>query len=222
MHVQAFRDGVLRAGTEISPDEAGIEAVIELQLDFIGPPWKHPGAGTTCESMSANSEHGPDMCTSDRYHLCAQHPTGDINATAAGFAWLSYSFCLFQNIDVLKCGNNAHCAESSVFQSALTDHVHPMCAKFAGLNSTAIMNCAQSPLAIDMQTASFARSAAAALKTGGSFAPVFINGIKPAHGTDDAWRETVNATTWASVVLQAICDAVPGGSQPAGCAAPST
>ena len=217
MHVQAMRDGVLRAGLELAPAAAGVRGAVALSVDFAGPAF----ASGTCEGHSAGTEHGPDMCVADRYHLCAQHPSADINQTASGWAWWDYSYCLYQNIDVLKCGNNGHCTESAGgagdgarFAAALAA-VHPMCAAFAGVNASAIEACASSDAARAMQRASFARTAAATQASGGTFAPALVNGVKPA-GTDDFWRLMPNTTDWAAGILRAVCDAA-AKPKPFGC-----
>jgi hypothetical protein len=101
VHIAALNDVVFNAASEADPTLAGIQGAANVSVDYYGS----IGPDGTCESAAAGTEHGPDMCVTDRYHLCAQNATGGSNAGAAG-SWFGFVHCMFMTSDLLKCGKN--------------------------------------------------------------------------------------------------------------------
>jgi len=199
IHIAALQDDVFHAGLEL--DEPSILAVTNFSIDYYGD----VPANGTCESAAEGSEHGPDMCVMDRYHLCAQH-SGEPK-------WFDYVHCMFMNIDSLKCHVNGHCQKRDQFFTAL-GLVHPMCAKMAGVYADAIQSCAESPRALELQRASYARTKARARY---GFAPIFVDGDK--LEVDRFWRKTPDSMFYGQTVLEAVCSAAEKrqSGKPAGC-----
>ena len=100
IHQGAIDDIVLHSGDESSLLDAGVLAHLEMSIDYYGT--------KDCEAVAnrTHSEHGPDMCVADRYHLCAQQ-LGGANGTGAGQLWWPFTHCMFMNIDQFKVGGIA-------------------------------------------------------------------------------------------------------------------
>ena len=112
VHTAALQDILLHAGNE--SDNSGIASVVSLHIDYYGGwPYYEPYNGT-CEAAAVDMEHGPDRCTTDRYHLCSQH------ASPPEPHWFNYVQCMWLNIDTLKCHNNGSCKQRSDFFDALS------------------------------------------------------------------------------------------------------
>ncbi len=194
------------AGRELGLEAAGIQAVVDLQVDYIGTMW----ADGSCDN---NTEHSPDMCITDRYHLCAR------SQPSVGWRWWDYTHCLFMQQQFLKCGNNGYCTNPEDFFGAMAN-AHETCAAFAKIDAAAVSACARSPAAIAMQQASFARSAAASTTPDGKklFAPIFVDGKLVDEGTK--WRDSPNALVLGKNMLEAICAAYAAKAGANGAAVP--
>ena len=149
----ALQDNVWTAGLELSAKAAGVQAVTNLTIDYIGQ--VHPNG--TCDETG--TEHGVDQCVVDRYHLCAQHPDGMLTSHQKDWQWWGYVHCMFLNQGYLKCGNNGHCADRASFTKQLHS-VHSFCAAQTGVDGDAISTCAASPAAAKMAQASYAAAKA--------------------------------------------------------------
>lgn len=190
VHVNALRDLVLRGG--MCTLEAGVEPYLNMTIDYYGS----MGPDGSCESASQETEHGPTMCATDRYHLCAQR--------YAGPTWFDFVHCMWMNIDLLKCGNNGHCDTSEEYHKAFSS-VYPTCASLTHVNSSVISACAEGEEGVALQRASYARTSK---RSSAGFAPVFVNG---AHVEEpNGWRKAVDPLAWGKQVLQAICSGLSG------------
>jgi hypothetical protein len=151
IHVGAIDDMVLHGGNEASVADAGVLSNLELSIDYYGT--------QDCEAVAnaTHTEHGPDMCVADRYHLCAQQLAGGAG-TGAAATWWPFTHCMFMNVDQLKCGVNGHCADRAAFNATLRAAI-PLCALVAGMSADAITACAESSAAVELADASYARTA---------------------------------------------------------------
>ena len=194
VHTAAVQDVLLHAGNE--SDDSGVAAVVSLHIDYYGGwPYYEPYNGT-CEAAAVNLEHGPDRCTIDRYHLCAQH------ASPPEPQWFDYVQCMWLNIDTLKCHKNGSCEKRSEFFDALS-RVHPMCALSSGVNGEAIQRCAESPRAVELQAASYMRANKTLLH---GFAPTYVDGV---HLKEvPRWRLTVDMLSYGRALLTNVCSIV--------------
>ena len=194
VHTAAVQDLLLHAGNE--SDNSGMAAVVSLHIDYYGGwPYYEPYS-STCEAAAVDMEHGPDRCTTDRYHLCAQH------ASPPEPHWFNYVQCMWLNIDTLKCHNNGSCKQRSDFFDALS-RVHPMCADSAGVNGKAIQQCAESPRAVELQAASYLRANSTLLH---GFAPTYVNGVYLKEVP--RWRLTVDMLSYGRSLLTTVCNIV--------------
>ena len=193
MHIAATNDMIWNGGLELTPSKAGVRAMTNFSIDYYGPKLM---SGHTCEAASVGTEHGPDQCVNDRYHLCAQH------ADPPEPSWFDYVHCMWMNIDVLKCGHNGHCDTSTEYAHALS-LVHPMCAALTGVDAAAIAACANSERGVQLARDSYARTRGTA---GLPFAPAFVDGVV-VDGADQFWRKTPDQLHWGRAVLDAVCKA---------------
>mmetsp|Transcript_28549 Transcript_28549/g.46444 ORF Transcript_28549/g.46444 Transcript_28549/m.46444 type:complete len:261 (+) Transcript_28549:76-858(+) len=205
IHIAGMRDIVLRGGNESSLEEAGVKPWLNITIDYYGA----IARDGTCESAAKGTEHGSDICVTDRYHLCAQR--GGLSTTSESAVrplgdWFDFVHCMWMNIDVLKCGNNNHCATSDEFSTAL-ELVFPMCAKLTGADEERIRHCANGKEGRNLQAASYARTKE---RSEFGFAPIFIDG-KYVSSADNIWRKTPNQLHYGKVVLATICEHAVGG-----------
>jgi hypothetical protein len=212
IHVAGFNDDVITGGLEedFSVAEAGILSELELSIDYYGivPP------GGTCEEAAAGTEHGPDMCTTDRLHLCAQSMLGGSEAGAAS-RWWPFVHCMFMMVDGLKCGNNGHCdGNSTGFATALST-VLPTCALLGGgLDVEALTACANGPDGIALQRASY-QATDQTLADG--FAPAYVQSSL-VEGADSFWRDSPDQLLYGKTLLQNICSVIsPDHTLPSSC-----
>ena len=204
IHVAALQDDLFHMGLELDEPTAStpVFAATNFSIDFYG---RIP-SNSTCEMAAEGTEHGPDMCVTDRYHLCAQH--------SGAPHWFDYTHCMMMNIDSLKCHRNGHCPSRERFYAAL-GLVHPMCAVLSGVDAEAIQTCANSPEAVELQKLSYARTQQRTQGT--SFAPIFVDGKK--LDVDRFWRKTPDSMYYGQQVLEAVCSAAAAqqGVTPTGC-----
>ena len=209
VHTAAVQDLLLHAGNET--DNPGISQVVSLHIDYYGGwPTYTPHPNTTCETAARNLEHGPDRCTMDRYHLCAQHALPSMYEPK----WFDYVHCLWMNIDTLKCHRNSFCKTRAEFVEALS-LVHPMCAHSANVDGDAIRACAESPKAIDLQHQSYLK-ANQTIKRG--FAPTYVDGKYLVEVP--RWRLTVDMLSYGKRLLTTVCGIVASNNSselPLGC-----
>uniref|UniRef100_A0A7S2SQU0 Uncharacterized protein n=1 Tax=Rhizochromulina marina TaxID=1034831 RepID=A0A7S2SQU0_9STRA len=210
IHVAAVRDDVLHGGLEVSASEAGVAQFLNMSIDYYG----NIAADGTCESAANGTEHGPAMCVTDRYHLCAQHALPTTSAAPDATRWFQYVHCMFQNIDVLKCGSNGYCAEEPAFRRAL-DTVHGMCSSSASVDGDAIAACASGSLGRQLQAESYDRTKRTRRY---GFAPVFIDG-NYLEGADAFWRKTPDQLLYGRTLLEAICTAPESNQSAPACTA---
>ena len=189
IHTAAIDDIVVHGGNEgpVSP----LWAALEVSVDYYGH-------GKNCESFPYSTEHGPDMCVTDRYHLCAQVLGGGSQAGAA-VAWWPFTHCLMMNIDQLKCGVNTHCDTTEQFRSMLTPTV-ALCAAVSHLDLTALAECAEGQQGLDLALESYRRTDKTLVD---GFAPAYIDGVK-VQGCDDIWLKTPDNLLYGQTVLSAL------------------
>ena len=194
IHIAATNDMIWNGGLELAPSVAGVRGLTNFSIDYYGP---KSSSGQTCEAASSGTEHGPDQCVNDRYHLCAQH------ADPPEPKWFNYVHCMWMNIDVLKCGHNGHCNTSTEYVHAL-GLIHPMCATLTGVDAAGIAACAHSERGMELARKSYAHTHA---RTAGfPFAPAFVDGTF-VDGADQLWRKTPDQLHWGRAVLDAVCKA---------------
>lgn len=189
VHVNALRDLVLRGGTGSTLEKAGVQQHLNMTIDYYGS----FASDDTCETAAQGTEHGPTMCTTDRYHLCAQQ--------LAGPQWFDFAHCMWMNIDRLKCGNNGACETRDEYHEAFS-LVYPMCTKLIGIDAELVTTCAEGPQGVALQQASYARTSQRSRALYG-FAPVFVDGDHVEEPSE--WRDAVDPLAWGQGVLQAIC-----------------
>jgi len=212
IHVAGFTDDVIHGGLELSPESAGVLSELELSIDYYGVITQN----TTCEkaASAANTEHGPDMCATDRVHLCAQSLYGG-SAPGAAAAWWPFVHCMFMMIDGLKCGQNGHCANESDFQAAYAAVV-PTCAALTSVDAAAVQARADGPDGVALAAASYQATARTASD---GFAPAYVNGVY-VDDADAFWRDSPDQLLYGRTLLETICESFDAGtaSQAAACA----
>ena len=207
IHVAGFTDDVIHGGLELSPADAGVLARTELSIDYYGR------TSPSCETAAAGTEHGPDMCSTDRVHLCAQALHGGA-ATGAAARWWPFVHCMFMLVDGLKCGNNGHCDDSAQFV-VRRDAAVPTCALLADVNATAIEECADGPEGVALANRSYA---ATDRTLADGFAPAYVDGVL-VEGADAFWRVSPDQLRYGRVLLATVCASLgeDGGETPAAC-----
>ncbi len=189
IHTAAIDDIVVHGGDE---GLMGMLSDISLSVDYYGH--------ADCEDNPYSIEHGPAMCVTDRYQLCAQELNGG-TAKGAGAVWWPFNHCMMMNIDQLKCGVNTHCDTMHQFRGMLEMTV-PLCAAVSSLNTTALVECAEGKQGKNLANLSYKRTD---LTLGDGFAPVYINGLK-LQGCDSIWRKTPDNVLYGKTMLAALCD----------------
>ena len=198
IHTAAIDDIVVHGGNE---GPVGMLGDLSLSVDYYGH--------ASCEESPWSTEHGPSMCVTDRYQLCAQELGGG-TALGAAAAWWPFNHCLMMNMDQLKCGVNTHCDTTDQFR-AMLEMTLPLCAAVANnpaLNSTAIAECAEGVQGKELASASYKRTD---LTLQDGFAPVYINGQKLTGG-DTIWRKTPENVLYGKTMLSTLCALDNGGS----------
>lgn len=199
MHISAINNCIVTGGLELSAQEAGALAETELSIDYYGS----IGSDGTCKSGQM-SDHGPDQCEIDRYHVCAQDMMGG-SSTGAALRWWPFVHCMFMNIDFLKCGNNLKCDTYDEF-TKVRDSIVNSCAAVTNINKTELTECANGPRGHALQAASFNRTNA--LPSADGFAPPFVAG-EWAKEADYEWRGlTPDQLKYGKAILTRMCNAM--------------
>jgi len=181
-------------------EDAGMMSELEMSIDYYGAP------DCVAHAEKWDTEHGPDLCYTDRYHLCAQKQGGG-SAKGAGQTWWPFVHCMFMNMDQMKCGVNEHCEDSSRFEAALQGSVN-LCAAVSGMDGDAITTCASGEEGEELAKESYRRTDKTLLA---GFAPAYINGDK-LEGADEVWRKTPDQLLYGQTMLTALCGAIVEGN----------
>ncbi len=198
IHMAALFDDVGRGGYELSFEESGVLQEVEMRIDYYGQVEK-----CAISASKRDTEHGPDMCLTDRISLCAQSLYGG-DGKGAAMTWFPFTHCMMQNIDVLKCGHNEHCDTHTDFLVALRA-VFPMCTAATHVDGDAIWTCATSGTGAELANESYKRTDATLTK---GFAPAFVDGVYQESADDGTWRKSPDQLSYGKHMLGAICDRI--------------
>lgn len=193
IHTAGIDDIVIHGGSESSMEDAGMMKELEMSVDYYGFP--------DCVSHAEkwHTEHGPDLCYTDRYHLCAQSLGGG-TAQGAAQLWWPFVHCMFMNMDQLKCGVNEHCEDHSRYESVVNGAV-ALCSSVSGMDGDAITACATGSEGEALAKESYKRTDKTLLD---GFAPAYINGEK-LEGADEIWRKTPDQLLYGKTMLSTLC-----------------
>jgi hypothetical protein len=205
IHIAGIDDIVIHGGDESSTEESGMISELSMSVDYYGTP------DCIMNATKMDTEHGPNMCITDRVHLCAQKQGGGTDK-GAGSNWFPFVHCMFMNMDQLKCGVNGHCDDDKKFYTALEAAI-PFCATVSNLDGNAISDCAMGDEGKELALTSYLKTGKT-LKDG--FAAAYINGNK-LENADYIWRKTPDQLLYGQTMLSTLCDALPLNSTPNAC-----